>query len=72
MNTNKEIKFKGKIYSSGHFESEFTIPKGARVVPCNDGTGQFWLDDLTCIPGSLERHDADHYGVRINPADVAD
>ena len=69
MKTNKDIHFKGHIYPYG-FASDFLIPEGARVSSCEDSTNQFFLDDLSCVPTSSEKHDATHWGLRIHREDV--
>ncbi len=45
------------------------IPPGLRVRECDDGTGQFFIEELpySIFPkNSALRSDADHYGVRLN------
>jgi hypothetical protein len=50
---------------------QVVIPAGTRVKPCNDGSGQFWVDDLSWIKaGSMLHHDATHYGIRLNADQV--
>lgn len=49
----------------------FVIPAGTRVKPCNDGTGAFFVDDLSVVP-EFSRHDATYYGIRIAADDVVD
>ncbi len=46
------------------------IPKGTRVRPCD--RGQFFVDDLSWIPStqSILRHDAEHYGIRLDAEQV--
>lgn len=41
------------------------VPAGARVTPVLDEPGTFWVDPTVFPGGSLERHDADHYGIRV-------
>lgn len=44
----------------------FTIPKGTRCIPA--GRGEYFVDDLSWIPKDqrLLRHDANHYGIRVD------
>jgi hypothetical protein len=53
-------------FGRGHLlmRETFTVPAGARVVACNDGSGEYFLDDLSSVP-AFSKHDATYYGVRI-------
>lgn len=44
------------------------VPAGAHVQPIEDEPGQYWIDPVTFPAGSLERHDAYHYGIRVAEA----
>ena len=63
MKTNREIKWERRLCT-------IMVPAGGRVKPCNDGTGQYWVDDLTFLCGNFYYHDAYYYGIRVNPEDV--
>lgn len=41
------------------------VPAGARVTPIFQNPNNFWVDPSIYPPGSLERHDAEHYGIRV-------
>lgn len=62
--TNKEVKMNWREYG------EITIPAGQRVSPADHG--QYFVEDLDKLfpSGSFYRHDAEHYGIRINAEDV--
>lgn len=48
------------------------IPAGTRVIPCDDGTGEYLVDDLSWLNAkSIVHHDATHYGIRLKPEQVA-
>lgn len=49
----------------------FIIPVGTLVKPCDDGTGAFFVEDLSVIP-EFSRHDATYYGIRIDADSVID
>lgn len=67
-----EITWKG---GSGPGVPPYTtkIPQGLKARPCEDSSGQFFLDELPIDlfpPNSFERHDATYYGVRLNQDQV--
>lgn len=41
------------------------IPAGARLQRNPFEPGCYWVDPTTFPARSLERHDADHYGIRV-------
>lgn len=41
------------------------VPAGARLQRNPFEQGCWWVDPATYPQGSLERHDADHYGIRV-------
>ena len=41
------------------------VPSGARLRRNPFEKGCWWVDPLTYPEGSTERHDADHYGIRV-------
>lgn len=41
------------------------VPAGARTTPILNDPGERWLDPSIYPAGSLARHDAEHYGVRV-------
>lgn len=41
------------------------VPAGARLTRNPFEKGCWWVDPSTYPAGSLERHDADHYGIRV-------
>lgn len=48
-----------------------TVPAGARTQSASALGGDFrWVDPATFPAGSIERHDADHYGIRVPVANV--
>ena len=42
-----------------------TVPAGARTQRIPDEPGFRWVDPRTFPAGTIERHDADHYGIRV-------
>jgi hypothetical protein len=42
------------------------VPAGARTVPSDTNTYR-WVDPSIFPSGSIERHDADHRGIRVYP-----
>ena len=71
MKTNKEITYKG-----------YTVPAGTRVTPMHrtgsaaEGPQKYWVDEFawtekaTGFKDSLLKHDAVHYGIVVDAADV--
>lgn len=52
-------------YTFGH-GGTVTVPAGARTQSASALGGDFrWVDPATFPAGSIERHDADHYGIRV-------
>lgn len=44
------------------------VPAGARTQSASaHGEGFRWVDPSIFAKGSLERHDAEHYGIRVWP-----
>lgn len=42
------------------------VPAGARTTSASAHGGGFrWVDPSTFQPHSMDRHDADHYGIRV-------
>lgn len=41
------------------------VPAGAYLQPIENEPNTFWVDPLTFPGASLERHDANYYGVRV-------
>jgi hypothetical protein len=50
-------------YRFGH-GAEVTVPAGARLER-NHWDGGYWVDPSSFPRDSIERHDADHYGIRV-------
>lgn len=50
-------------YRFGH-GGTIDVPAGARLLT-NHWDGGYWVDPSTYPAGSIERHDASHYGVRV-------
>jgi len=52
----------------------FVIPKGSPVEPAKLGPGEikprYWVSPSVFPPGSIERHDAETYGISVNEEDV--
>jgi hypothetical protein len=46
------------------------VPAGARLQRNPFEEGVFWVDPATFPAGSLERHDADHYGIRVRADNI--
>lgn len=75
--TNKAILVQGFKGGASLPYPDFTLPAGLRCKAITEGgtAGKFFLDELPrdIFPsGSFIRHDADHYGVVIEAADVDD
>ena len=51
-------------HTYGHGGS-VTVPAGARTQLSLHGTDHRWVDPAAFPAGSLERHDAEHYGIRV-------
>jgi len=52
-------------YTYGH-GGAVAVPAGARTQCASAHGGGFrWVDPATFPAGSLERHDAEHYGIRV-------
>ena len=48
-----------------------TIPKGTRCKPCNDGTLQYWVADLSFLADrNILHHEASHRGIRLDADQV--
>lgn len=47
------------------------VPAGAHTQVIENDPGQRWVDPATFPGGSLERHDATHYGVRVPVSNTA-
>lgn len=71
--TNKDIKQTSERFAG------LTVPKGTRVSgPITEGStkGCYWVDefgwiaDQTGSKDSIQKHDAVHYGIVIQPEDV--
>jgi hypothetical protein len=65
----------GSAFPKGY--EDFKVPAGLRCKPIMEGStsGKFWLDELPrdiFPPNSFIRHDATHYGVVIEEADVVE
>lgn len=69
LKTNREIKtsLKGR---------DVVVPAGQPVVSCNDSTGQYFVENFASFISERTQpilfHDATHYGIRVNGADVSD
>lgn len=54
-------------HTYGHGGS-VTVPAGARTTSASAHGGDFrWVDPTVFYPGTIERHDAAHYGIRVYP-----
>lgn len=52
-------------YTYGH-GGTVEVPAGARTQSAEAHGGGFrWVDPTTFPKGSIERHDAEHYGIRV-------
>lgn len=69
--TYKPVKIKDFGKGSPSMRETFTIPAGTRVKPCDDGTGEYFVDDLSSVP-EFSRHDATYYGIRVTADQVTD
>ena len=57
-------------YTYGH-RGKVTVPAGARTQSASALGGDFrWVDPATFPAGSIERHDAEHYGIRVPLSNV--
>ena len=57
-------------HTYGHGGS-VSVPAGARTVSASAHGGDFrWVDPAAFPAGSLERHDAEHYGIRVPLSNV--
>lgn len=68
------IKTKNEItmnFGKGGLQYPITIPAGTRVSDCGDGTGQFFVEDISFIDRKhIVWHDANYYGIRLNADQV--
>lgn len=55
-------------HTYGH-GGKIDVPAGARTLDMSETRGDRhthrWVDPLTYPPGSMDRHDAEHYGIRV-------
>lgn len=59
---------------AGRFKYSFTFPKGTRCKRITEGDviGKYWVADLSTIPNDhIAKHDAVHYGIIVEPTEVA-
>lgn len=54
------------VYGAGHFVQ---VPTGTRIEKGPEPR-QYWVDPSIFPKGSIERHDAEHYGIRVPPDNV--
>jgi hypothetical protein len=58
-------------HTYGHGGS-VTVPAGARTTSANAHGGDFRWVDPTVFDNTIERHDADHYGIRVYPDNLTE
>jgi hypothetical protein len=51
------------VHTFGHGGS-VEVPAGTRLER-NHFDGGYWVDPSSFAPGTIARHDADHYGIRV-------
>lgn len=72
MKTKIEISMK---FGKGPIPADIVIPAGTRVKACDDGSGQFFVDDLSWLDAKTQgndMHDANYYGIRLNADQVTE
>ena len=58
-------------FGKGGIQADITIPAGTRVSACADGTGQYFVEDLSWLDrNSMTWHDANYYGIRLTPSQI--
>lgn len=57
-------------FGHGGTAYQVTVPAGAYTQAILDEPDFRWVDPRTFPAGSIERHDADHYGIRVPVANV--
>ena len=57
--TTKDFTYRFSNGGSGY------VPAGSPVTPITGDTLNFWVDPKIYPAGSIERHDAEHYGIRV-------
>jgi len=61
---NQRVK-KAFVWIYGH-GGKVTVPANAITQPATGHSGEFrWVDPETYPENSIERHDAEHYGIRV-------
>ena len=59
-------------HTYGHGAS-VVVPAGARTTSASVHGGGFrWVDPTVFYPNTIERHDADHYGIRVYPDNLTE
>jgi len=49
------------------------VPAGARTTSASAHGGDFrWVDPTAFYPNTIERHDAEHYGIPVHPDNLTE
>lgn len=60
-------------YGKGGIQVVIRVPEGTRVRACNDGSGEYFVDNLDWLDPrtqGMTLHDATYYGIRLAPEHV--
>ena len=57
------------IFSHG---GAVTVPAGARTTSASAHGGFRWLDASVFYPNTIERHDAEYYGIPVYPDNLTE
>jgi hypothetical protein len=49
-----------------------TVPAGARTTSASAFGGFRWVDPSIFYPNTIERHDAEYYGIRVYPDNLTE
>jgi len=59
-------------YTFGH-GGAVTVPAGARTTSASAHGGDFrWVDPTVFYPNTIERHDAEYYGIPVYPDNLTE
>jgi hypothetical protein len=58
-------------HTFGHGGS-VTVPAGARTTSASAHGGFRWVDASIFYPNTIERHDAEYYGIRVYPDNLTE
>lgn len=58
-------------HTFGHGGS-VVVPAGARTTSASAHGGFRWVDPTVFYPNTIERHDAEYYGIRVYPDNLTE